>query len=122
MTQSAAIAWAKHYVALSNAHELAKIKSLFIPEATYCSAYFGEYRGRDAIHAMMQNFFRRFPDAHWEVPEYGSIDVDRAQFAFIMAGVDVFSSGEHVERHGLERIYFNRNRLIKRIEVCKPDE
>lgn len=121
MTQSAAIAWAKHYVALSNTHELAKIKSLFIPKATYYSAYFGEYRGRDAIHAMMQNFFSRFPDAHWEVPGYCGIDIDRVEFAFIMTGMDV-SSGEHVERHGLERIYFNRDGLIKRIEVCRPDE
>lgn len=120
MTQSAAIAWAKHYVALSNAHELAKIKSLFIPEATYCSAYFGEYRGRDAIHAMMQNFFSRFPDTHWEVPEYGNIGNDGVEFAFIMTGMDT-ASGEQVQRIGLERIYFTPDGLIGRIEVCKPD-
>ena len=121
MTQSAAIAWAKHDVTLSNAYELVKIKSLFIPEATYYSAYFGEYRGRDAIHAMMQNFFSRFPDVHWEVSEYCSIGVDRVEFVFIMTGTDILS-GEHVERYGLERIYFNWDGLIKRIEICKPGE
>lgn len=121
MNESNAIAWAKHYVALSNAHELKPIKFLFIAEAAYYSAYFGEYRGSNAIHAMMQSFFNRFPDAHWEVPEYRSIGDDAVEFAFIMTGMDV-SSGECVKRHGLERIYFNRDGFIKRIEVCKPDE
>lgn len=121
MTKTGTIAWATQYVALSNAHDLARIKSLFIPEATYYSAYFGEYHGKEAIYAMMQSFFSRFPDAHWEVPQYRGIGDEEVEFVFIMTGKDS-SSGERVERHGLERIYFTPEGLIKRIEVHKPDE
>lgn len=115
-----AIALATHYVTLSNSHDLVRIKPLFDPNATYHSEFFGEYRGVDAIHSMMIEFFARFPDAHWEVAEYRSIDHDGAEFAFIMTGTNA-STGEHVERHGLERIFFTMKGLIRHIAVCKPE-
>lgn len=92
---------ARNYVTLSNSHDLALIKPLFAADATYHSAYFGEYKGSDAIHAMMVRFFTRFPDAHWEVAEYRSIEDSGAEFHFVMTGVDA-SSGNPVVRHGLE--------------------
>ncbi len=110
---------AKNYVTLSNEHSLEHIKLLFAADATYHSAYFGEYHGRDAIHAMMTDFFTRFSDAHWEVAQYRSIENNGAEFAFTMTGADA-SSGERVERHGLERIYFTPDGLIKHIAVYKP--
>lgn len=114
------IALAKNYVALSNAHDLMRIKQLFSVDAIYHSAFFGEYRGFDAIHTMMVEFFTHFPDAHWEVPKYRSIGNDGAEFAFIMTGTNA-STGEHVERHGLERIIFTPEGLIRHIAVCKPE-
>ncbi|PXW86405.1 SnoaL-like protein [Nitrosomonas sp. Nm84] len=112
--------WAKNYVALSNDHNLLHIKPLFTADATYHSAYFGEYKGSDAIHTMMVGFFNRFPDAHWEVTEYREIEDNGVEFAFTMTGADA-SSGERVQRRGLERIYFTSNGLIRHIAVCKPD-
>jgi hypothetical protein len=121
MNKREPIELAKNYVTLSNKHDLTRIKPLFTADATYHSAYFGEYQGSDAIHAMMTDFFTRFPDAHWEVVEYRSIENNGAEFAFTMTGADA-SSGEQVERHGLERIYFTPDGLIRHIAVCKPGQ
>ncbi len=105
---------------LSNDHDLARINPLFAVDATYYSAYFGEYQGSDAIHAMMIDFFNRFPDAYWYVAEYRNIENNGAEFAFVMTGTDS-SSSERVERHGLERMHFTPDGLIKHISVCKPE-
>lgn len=112
---------AKNYVTLSNDHNLPLIHSLFADDAAYHSAYFGEYKGSTAIHAMMTSFFTRFPDACWEVTEYRCIEDNGVEFAFVMAGMDA-SSGEQVKRHGLERIYFTPDGLIKHIAVLKPHD
>lgn len=121
MNKQEPIQWAKNYVALSNDHNIPLIKTLFVDNATYHSAYFGEYQGSDAIHAMMTTFFARFPDAHWEVTEYREIEDNGVEFAFTMTGADA-SSGEQVKRQGLERIYFTPDGLIKHIAVCKPED
>lgn len=112
---------AKNYVYLSNQHKLKLIECLFMYEATYHSSFFGEYKGRIAIHEMMVSFFSRFPDVHWDVSEYKAIENNGVEFEFIMTGTDAVSS-EHVKRHGLERIYFSSDGLIRHIAVCKPDE
>lgn len=121
MNTNRLIELARNYVALSNRHDLTRIKPLFAADATYYSAYFGEYQGSDTIHAMMTGFFARFPGAHWEVAEYHCIEDNGVEFAFIMTGTDKFS-GERVKRHGLERIFFTADGLIRHIAVCKPDE
>lgn len=119
MNKKKLIELAKQYVAMSNEHNLQRIKSLFIDDATYHSAYFGEYQGRTAIGVMMAGFFTRFPDAHWEVMEYHCIENNGVEFAFVMTGIDT-SSGERVKRHGLERIYFTSDGEIKKIAVYQP--
>ncbi|MBS0299983.1 MAG: nuclear transport factor 2 family protein [Proteobacteria bacterium] len=111
---------AKNYVTLSNHHDLALIRPLFADDATYYSAYFGEYKGSAAIHVMMISFFDRFPDAHWDVAAYHGIENDGVEFEFLMTGTDA-SSGERVRRSGVERIYFTPEGLIKHIAVYKPD-
>lgn len=110
---------AKNYVTLSNDHNLPLIQSLFANNAAYHSAYFGEYKGSTAIHAMMTSFFTRFPDAHWEVTEYRCIEVNGVEFSFVMNGIDA-SSGERIKRQGLERIYFTLDGLIIQIAVLQP--
>jgi len=109
----------RNYVTLSNDHNLPFIQPLFADDATYHSAYFGEYKGSTAIHAMMASFFTRFSDAHWEVAEYRGIEDNGVEFAFVMTGLDG-SSGERVIRQGIERIYFTPDGLIKHIAVLKP--
>lgn len=110
---------ARNYVTLSNDHNFPSIQPLFAEDATYHSAYFGEYKGSAVIHAMMASFFTRFPDAHWEVAEYRGIEDNGVEFAFVMTGLDG-SSGERVIRQGIERIYFTPDGLIKHIAVLKP--
>ena len=112
---------ARNYVTLSNNHDLVQIERLFAADATYYSAYFGEYKGSSAIHAMMVSFFGRFSDAHWEVTEYRGIENNGVEFAFTMTGMDA-SSGEQVKRQGLERIYFTPEGLIRHIAVYKPGD
>ena len=121
MNKQEPIQWAKNYVTLSNDHNLSLIKPLFAADATYHSAYFGEYKGSAAILAMMVSFFARFPDAHWKVTEYREIEDNGVEFAFTMTGADAYS-GERVKRQGLERIYFTLDGLIKHIAVCKPED
>ncbi|MBX3615682.1 nuclear transport factor 2 family protein [Nitrosomonas sp.] len=110
---------AKNYVTLSNLHDLARIQPLFAADATYHSAFFGEFQGRDIIYSMMAGFFTRFPDAHWEVSGYREIENNGVEFAFTMTGSDT-ESGKKVERHGLERIFFTIEGLIRHIAVDKP--
>jgi len=110
---------ARNYVTLSNDHNFPSIQPLFADDATYFSAYFGEYKGSKAIHAMMANFFICFPDAHWEVTEYRCIEDNGVEFNFAMTGIDT-SSGDRVKRQGLERIYFTPDGLIRHIAVLKP--
>ncbi len=110
---------ARNYVTLSNDHNLPFIQPLFADDATYHSAYFGEYKGSAVIHAMMASFFTRFPDAHWEVAEYLGIEDNGVEFTLVMNGSDAYS-GERVMRQGLERIHFTPDGLIKHIAVLKP--
>ncbi|WP_394809157.1 nuclear transport factor 2 family protein [Nitrosomonas sp.] len=119
MDTNQSIELAKNYVTLSNDHNLPLIQLLFADDATYHSAYFGEYKSSAAIHTMMASFFVCFPDAHWEVAEYRGIEDNGVEFNFAMTGMDT-SSGEQVKRQGLERIYFTPDGLIKHIAVLKP--
>lgn len=108
----------KRYVDLSNQRDLAQIQTMFASDATYYSAFFGEYQGNQAIHAMMCDFFDRFHDAYWEVNEYRAIADNGVAFDFVMTGTNV-SSRECVKRLGLEKIFFTEEGLIKRIGVYK---
>ena len=112
---------AKNYIELSNKHDLRHIETLFLGEATYHSAYFGEYKGSVAIHEMMLSFFARYPDVHWEVSNYRETDDGGVEFDFIMTATDA-AANEPVRRHGRERIYFESDGLIRHIHVYKPDE
>lgn len=111
---------ARSYVTLSNDHNLKLIALMFAEEATYYSSYFGTYTGKEAINKMMAEFFSRFPDAHWQVPEYRNIGNKSVEFLFVMTGTDTVT-GQQTERHGLEQISFTANSLIDHIEVRKPE-
>jgi len=108
----------KRYVDLSNQPDLAQIQSMFASDATYYSAFFGEYKGSHAIHTMMCDFFDRFRDAYWKVNEYRVIADNGAAFDFVMTGTNA-SSGERAERLGSEEISFNSDELIIKIIVYK---
>lgn len=112
---------AKTYVELSNKHNLELIAQMFAGDTTYYSSYFGEFKGCVAIHEMMLGFFSRFSDAYWDVQAYRLIGDRSVEFAFVMTGTDA-TSGEYVERHGVEQIYFAPDGLISHIAVLKPEE
>ena len=54
MTPTESIELARAYVALSNAHRADLVRPLFAEGAVYRSSAVGEYRGVDAIVAMMR--------------------------------------------------------------------
>ena len=70
---------------------------------------------------MMTSFFSRFSDAYWNVDTYRLIEHRCVEFTFIMTGTDA-TSGEHIERHGVEQIHFAPDALIRHIAVLKPEE
>ncbi|SFP39736.1 SnoaL-like domain-containing protein [Nitrosomonas cryotolerans] len=112
---------AKTYVALSNSHNLQHIALMFIDEATYHSSYSGELKGSPAINEMMVSFFSRFPDVHWDVPEYRITGDLSVEFEFTMNATDA-TSRKRVERRGLEQINFTADGLISHIAVHKPNK
>jgi len=116
VTEVEEIELAKAYVALSNAHRLVLIVPMFVDQAVYYSSYVGEFRGRIAIEEMMADFFSRFPDVHWKVPEYRRVAKGVVEFPFLMSATEL-QSGNRIEREGLERVEYSDNNLISRLEV-----
>ena len=114
------ISLAELYVDRSNTHELDRIFPMFAPDATYYSIYTGECAGRKNIAAMMKGFFERFPDVRWEVEEYRNQGHRTVEFTFRRHATDI-ESCRKIEAEGRERIIFNDDGLIRRIEV-RPKE
>jgi len=107
---------AKAYVALSNAHQIALIMSMFTVQSVYHSVHTGEFKGREAIGTMMANFFSRYPDACWRVPEYRSTGDKTIEFDFIMTATEALT-GKRLERKGTEQIVFSDEGSIVYLEV-----
>ncbi len=115
MTEIETIELAKAYVALSNAHRVELILKMFSSAARYTSSAVGEFIGPDAIGDMMQGFFARYPDAFWLAENY-RYESNRVTFDFGLQATET-SSGQHLQRQGIERIEFDEFGLIKKLEV-----
>jgi len=115
MTNSELIELAKAYVALSNSHRIDLIMPMFAAGALYASTAVGEHRGRATIGDMMHGFFTRYPDVHWHATNYRCTD-HRVSFDFTMTANDA-TSGEGLERSGLEQFEFTADGSIKKITV-----
>jgi hypothetical protein len=106
---------ARAYVALSNAHRVELIRPMFAADATYHSSAVGEFHGVDAIAGMMRTFFARYPDAFW-LCEHFRCEANRVSFDFSLQARDA-QSGVQLQRSGIERIEFNDQGMITRLEV-----
>ena len=115
-TPSEYLELAKAYVALSNAHQLDLVFSMFDESAQYQSSTVGEYYGKSAIEAMMVGFFTQFNDVYWLVADYRYIDNQRVEFDFLMTATDA-EKQEIIERRGVETIEFNTDGQINTIQV-----
>ena len=115
MTDIESIELARAYVALSNAHRPELIQPLFASDAVYRSSAVGEHRGATTIVAMMQAFFTRYPDVHWQCRHY-RCDGDRVSFDFELQASDA-DDGSKLQRGGIEHIEFDIHGLIKALEV-----
>jgi len=115
MSESEAVELARAYVALSNAHRVELIRPMFAADVIYRSSAVGEYRGAAAIADMMQAFFARYPDAFWLCENYRFRN-GRVSFDFSLQASDA-SSGEHLQRSGIEHIYCDAAGLISKLEV-----
>jgi hypothetical protein len=115
MTNIESIELARAYVALSNAHRPELILPLFASDAVYRSSAVGAHRGATSIAAMMQAFFTRYPDVHWQCQNY-RCDEDRVSFDFELQAIDA-DDGSLLQRGGIEHIAFDVHGLIKVLEV-----
>ena len=106
---------ARAYVALSNAHRVELIRPMFAADAIYYSSAVGEFQGVDAIIDMMRGFFTRYPDAFWLCEHY-HCEMNRVSFDFSLQASDA-QSGAQLQRSGIERIEFDDQDLIKKLEV-----
>ena len=115
MTEIEASELTRAYVALSNAHRVELIRQMFAADAIYHSSAVGEFHGVDAIADMMSSFFARYPDAFW-LCEHFRCAANRVSFDFSLQASDA-QSGAQLQRSGIERIEFNAQGLITRLEV-----
>ncbi len=115
MTEIETIELARAYVALSNAHRVELIAPMFSATAVYTSSAVGEFTGSDEIEKMMRGFFTSYPDVFWLTENY-RFENNRVTFDFSMQA-NATSSGEHLQRQGIERIEFDESGLIKKLEV-----
>jgi len=119
MNPTERIELAKAYVALSNAHRLDLVLPMFAAEATYRSAYVGEFAGKPAIGRMMAAFFTRFPDVCWAVEAYRGLGADAVEFAFVMTATEA-ATGQAVRRPAVETLEFTDAGFIVRVAVIDP--
>lgn len=115
MTETETIELARAYVALSNSHRTELITPLFADDAIYSSSAVGEFHGPSAIGEMMHGFFRRYPDVFWLCENF-RCDDKRVSFDFSLQAHNA-ESGAHLQRSGLERITYDDQGQIKKLEV-----
>ena len=115
MTEIEITELSRAYVALSNAHRVEFIRPMFAADAIYHSSAVGEFQGVDAIIDMMRAFFARYPDAFW-LCEHFHCEMNRVSFDFSLQASDA-QSGAQLQRSGIERIEFDDQGLIIRLEV-----
>jgi hypothetical protein len=115
MTDTELIELAKAYVALSNSHRIDLIMPMFATGARYTTTTGGAFRGRAAIGDMTKGFFKSYPNAHLHATNY-RCDDHRVSFDFTMTANDA-TSGEDLERSGLEQFEFTADGSIKKITV-----
>ena len=111
MTETELTELSRAYVALSNAHRVDLILSMFAAGASYSSATVGDHRGRAAIGDMMHGYFAEHPDAHWEARNY-RCDDHRVSFDFTLSADDGRSRS-----YGTEHLDFTADGSIKKVTV-----
>ncbi|MFK0570269.1 nuclear transport factor 2 family protein [Endozoicomonas sp.] len=118
MTNTEQIEAARAFVALSNAHRLDWISPMFDENASYYSAFLGDFLGKTAILDMMTSFFSKIPDVNWHISSYRNLNGSCVELEFVRTGTDI-ESEQPVNVSGLERFFFSKEGLISRIEVHK---
>ena len=108
------LATVQHYFDLSNNRDLEKVFKLFALDATYSSDNTGLYFGISDIRDMMQNFFDRYPELHWEIHSIQETTPQIIELDFTLRGTD--TRGEKIIRPGIERIVVVSEQL-RHIEV-----
>jgi uncharacterized protein (TIGR02246 family) len=106
----------RRYVSASNEHDLDRVEGMFAGNAEYVSKRSGSRAGREAIRAMMDDLFADFPDVRWTAGYYRSAEPGGIAYDFLMTATSP-STGETIERTGVERIFFDDGGKIRRVEV-----
>jgi hypothetical protein len=111
MKNSKLIELARAYVALTNAHHVELVMSMFAAGAGYSSTTVGDFRGRAAIADMMHEFFSRHADVYWDARDY-RCDDHRVSFDFTMTADD-----GGMRKTGVEHLDFTADGSIKKVTV-----
>jgi hypothetical protein len=114
MKDSRLIELARAYVALSNAHHIEHVLSMFAAGASYSSTTVGDHRGRAAIGDMMHEFFTRHPDVYWEARDF-RCDDHRVSFDFTLTADRDKEDG--IRKTGVEHLDFTADGSIKKVTV-----
>ena len=105
---------AEDYFRLSNEGDLATIRGMFEPKATYSSDAQGLYYGVDDIMAMMTNFFKAYSKRHWTIETIEQKGLHLVEIRFSFEGMT--AEGVPQQRTGIERLVIEDQR-IRHLEV-----
>ena len=110
MTAADLITRTQAYVDASNDHDVERIAGMLADDATYSSSGVGEHHGATAILAMNTAFFDANPNVHWQPDNFRAVGDDGVAFDFVITIGGKPSSG-------VERVFFNTDGRIRRVEV-----
>jgi ketosteroid isomerase-like protein len=110
------VAALKAYHAAIEARDLKVIGSLLAQDAIYQSKGLGLVKGRDAILAVMENYFKDHPDHRaWDTSvKAKSSYISYCEWQLRTTNIETKTP---VSRHGTEHIFFDVEGLIVAVEV-----
>lgn len=138
MSREDAVAFVRAMAAATNAHDIARMETLYAEDAVAISPVLGELRGRRAVVESWKTLFTRFPDCAIEISDVFA-DGDRIAFLGTMRATDASGwfglppTGSRIEyretllctlRDGKivreERIY-DTSSVVERLEKARLD-
>ena len=116
MTAFDCVAALAAYHAALDARDLARVEQMLAPGARYMSAGIGDVEGRATIMQSLRDYFANCPDHQAFDDELEAVSSHVALSHWRLRATNR-ETGQHVERHGIEKVTFTADGLICRIDV-----
>jgi ketosteroid isomerase-like protein len=111
----------KDYHAALNAFDLSSVEMMLAEDAVYLSpGLSGEMKGRAAILNAMRLYFAEFSDQVSTDEYVRLVGPDTAQSNWQLVATSGLT-GKKISRSGIEKVTFDSNKLIMRVEVIDQD-